>query len=421
MLTASSHDREVRSGKVSRRPLRIGLVAPLIAKSATGLSSYVADLVPRLCDAGHRVTVLGSDCGYQGTYAGELIRLDERADFNNFSVQGKLDRRIYRSTEMTQWLGTHARNFDVVDIQGVWSWIAADAANVCKAASVPYIITPHGMMTRWDWAKQRVAKEMFFASKFRSAWRNAAVVRYLSVGELQHSRMLPKSPHIIIPNAVEVPTVMDAGEAKRKVNESLNIPAEAPVILFLGRVTDQKGVLELLTAFEAVRGQRENTHLVIAGPVEGEYGEMVKQRAQATPGDAVHILGPVYGDLKFALFSRATMFVTLSKNEGLSITALEALSMGVPVVVTKDSNLPEVESANAGVTTTCDPARAAADIAALLDDSERRAIMQLNAIELVKKCFSWDAVLPRLVDLYERASSRQRFEDVSPNGRGELS
>src|SRR5256885_9194858 len=78
------------------KPLRIALVAPMIVKSATGLSSYIRELVPRLCDLGHRVTVVASDCANHGADAGELIEVDSRADLKLFRVIGKLNRRLYR-------------------------------------------------------------------------------------------------------------------------------------------------------------------------------------------------------------------------------------------------------------------------------------------------------------------------------------
>jgi glycosyltransferase involved in cell wall biosynthesis len=390
--------------------LRIAFVAPLLAKSATGLSSYIADLVPRLCDAGHLVTVLGSDCGYQGNDAGELISLDPRVDLKIFLVRSKVDRRLYRSPEMTQWLRKHARAFDVVDIQGVWSCMAADAAAECKTEGVPYIITPHGMMTRWDWAKQRIAKEIFFNLKFRNTWNSASAIRYLSQGELENSRVRPKSSYEIIPNAITPPSPTDSDEARRILFEQFSVPPDAQIILFLGRVTDQKGVLELLSAFEYVRKQNPEVHLVIAGPADDPYGETVRERANAISDGVLHVIGPIYSDLKKALLSSATIFVTLSKNEGLPIAAIEALSFGVPVVLTRESNLPEVGPANAGVTSTCDPQRAASDINALLGDGGRMSIMRRNAIELTETKFSWNAVFPRLENLYEQVALRRPHE-----------
>ena len=63
----------------SLQQLRICLVAYMISRQATGLSTYVADLVTHLLDEGHQVTVLATDCGYRGTKGGELPTIDSRA------------------------------------------------------------------------------------------------------------------------------------------------------------------------------------------------------------------------------------------------------------------------------------------------------------------------------------------------------
>jgi glycosyltransferase involved in cell wall biosynthesis len=114
----------------------------------------------------------------------------------------------------------------------------------------------------------------------------------------------------------------------------------------------------------------------------------------------------VFGEEKYDLFRASTLFVTLTRNEGLPIAALEALSFGVPVVLTADSNLPEVEDFGAGTITTCEPERAARDIVSMLLDSVQLSRMRGSARRMVEERFSWDFVLPQLIQLYQRAASK---------------
>ncbi len=97
--------------------------------------------------------------------------------------------------------------------------------------------------------------------------------------------------------------------------------------------------------------------------------------------------------------------MTLSKNEGLPIAVLEALSFGVPVVLTADSNLPEVEEFGAGTITTCEPERAADAISAMLLDPVQLSQMRVGAKQMIQQRFSWNFVLPQLVQLYQRAAT----------------
>src|SRR5207253_2874762 len=142
--------------------------------------------------------------------------------------------------------------FDIVDIQGLWFWSTVHAARACVDSGVPYVLTPHGMMGRWDWAKHSSAKRIFFRMMLARYWRSASAVRYFSRGELNNSMVAPVGPVAIIPAAITFPPATD-GETVVRIKSRLTIPEASPVVLFLGRVSPQKGVLELLQAFDFVR------------------------------------------------------------------------------------------------------------------------------------------------------------------------
>src|SRR5260370_13390531 len=386
--------------------LGIALVTPYINTSGGGVSTYLAGIVPRLCDAGHQVSIVSADCGLGGPEPDKPIEMDKRATLHLFPVRGRFNRRLYRSVEMSRWLNTAVHKFDVVDIQGLWSLIGIDAARACLSAGVPYILTPHGMMTRWDWSKRPTSKRIFFATVLQKVWREAAAVRFLSHGELKNSMVAPEAPAAIVPNAVQLPPEQKPDSVSAGAHARLDLPPDAKIVLFLGRVTDQKGVVELLQAFALVQERCPDAFLLIAGPLVGEYGNTVKKLASLNER-RIRVLGPVFGNDKHDLFESASLFVTLSKNEGLPFAVLEALSFGVPVVLTVDSNLPEVEDFGAGTITSCEPGRAAGDISKMLLDPAQLSHMRRSARRMIEQRFSWGFVLPQLVQLYERAASRQ--------------
>jgi glycosyltransferase involved in cell wall biosynthesis len=384
----------------------IALVAPLLSKSATGPSFYVANLVPHLCDAGYRVTVLATDCGYAGAEAGELVTIDPRAMFKLFHVTGRFNRRVCRSTEMALWLRNSCDAFDVVDIQGIWNWVTADVAQICRSTNLPYVITPHGMMARWDWDKRPLAKRAYFQLVYKECWRSAAAVRFLSAGERDNCMIPPQTPVAVIPNAVSI-AENERSEEIARFKVGLNMPATAPMVLFLGRVTPQKGVLELIEAFDIARQRRADAVLAVAGWLDGGYGEAVQAYASRVGSrDSIRFLGPVHGEVKARLLASASVFVTLSRNEGQPIAVLEALASGIPTVLTVNSNVPEVSEYAAGVITELDPTKAANAISGLLLDEERRRVMAQNARRLAVERFSWNTVLGQLTGLYGQVFRR---------------
>ncbi|MBZ5627723.1 MAG: glycosyltransferase [Acidobacteriia bacterium] len=367
-----------------------------------GLSNYIAELVPELCDAGQQVTVLATNCAYRGAPADEIVSIDRRCTLMLFPSTGRLNRRVYHSAGLSAWLRQNVRQFDVVDIQGLWFWTTVHAARACIAGNVPYVITPHGMMGRWDWAKRPLAKRIFFRTMLAKVWRSASAVRYLSLGEMNNSMVVPAAPAAIIPAAITMPAQANPDSVTR-LKARLNIFPAAPLVLFLGRVNPQKGVLELVQAFDLVHQRCPDAVLVVAGGLEGKYGDEVQAVASTVRSHThIRILGRVSAEDKASLLAAASVFVTLSRNEGMSSAILEALGQGVPAVCTTDSNLPEIDEYAAGIVTKLDPAKAADAIAGLLENDQQRHTMGANARRMVSEHFTWNSVVPQLTALYER-------------------
>jgi glycosyltransferase involved in cell wall biosynthesis len=387
------------------RALRIALVVPSIMNSANGVHFYLASLVGQLCGAGCGVTLIAADLGHQGGPSGPSIKLDSRAAVKLFQVKSRVDRRIYRVPEMRDWLSANARNFDVADIQGMWSFVAVDAAEAFHLAGVPYLITPHGQATRKDWDKHRIAKQMFYAARLRRAWRRAQAIHWLCDNELRDSIPRADERAVIVPGAVAVTPPDITGEIAKSFRARLGISPSQHVILFLGRITEQKGVLEIVNAFERLYQERRDVTLVLAGPLDGTYGSSVARKiANLSCRQAIKMPGPLYDEEKRAAMASASLFITLSSHEGLPRALLEALSSGIPTVTTASSNLPEVEMYRAGRLVDRDPSRVAAVMDEMLSDPEGLQHMSANARRLIAERFSPNVVLQRTVEMYRHVA-----------------
>ncbi len=124
--------------------------------------------------------------------------------------------------------------------------------------------------------------------------------------------------------------------------------AQAPTILYVGRVEERKGVHVLLDAFEQFVGPRlPAARLQIVGPhsywdarPSGYYAALT-ERCRSNP--RVELRGPTYVDEELAaLYRSATVSIVPSVfPEALGLTSLEAQASGVPVVVSDSGGLPE--------------------------------------------------------------------------------
>ncbi len=96
--------------------LRIALVVPGITLSSTGPSVSVRELAHKLCLFGHEVTLATSDLTTGGGRADDLIKVDQRVNVEFFPAVSGMERRLYRSSAMKQWLHSGVGKFDLVDI-----------------------------------------------------------------------------------------------------------------------------------------------------------------------------------------------------------------------------------------------------------------------------------------------------------------
>lgn len=120
-----------------------------------------------------------------------------------------------------------------------------------------------------------------------------------------------------------------------------NLPPRHPMVLFVGRLTVQKGPFHFLEAARIVRGHRSDVQFVVAG--EGYLLPALVDRACAMGlQDCTIFAGKVNGAEVRELYRRASCFVMPSTSEPFGLVALEAIAHGAPVILSKQSGVAEV-------------------------------------------------------------------------------
>lgn len=129
---------------------------------------------------------------------------------------------------------------------------------------------------------------------------------------------------------------------RSSVRRELGVPERARIVLYVGRLEPQKGVVELLDSFERVRARLPDAMLVLIG--DGSAIREVRARTDRWGPAAARVLGPrPHGDV--AAWMGACDVMTLpSWSEGTPNVVLEALASGRPVVATRIGGIPEVLS-----------------------------------------------------------------------------
>ena len=196
------------------------------------------------------------------------------------------------------------------------------------------------------------------------------------------------------------------GEARAATRSALEIPDEAQVIGFVGRLVRDKGVDDLVTAWLELSQRFPALHMIVAGRFEPEDPVSPITEHALRHDVRVHLLGQV--DEMPAVYSAMDVLILPSYREGFPYVPMEASAMAIPVVIT---NVPGcVDAVVDGVTGTLvpprDPKSLAGAIARYLDDPDLRRRHGLAGRERVLRDFRpediWEATYQEYLSLLLR-------------------
>jgi glycosyltransferase involved in cell wall biosynthesis len=193
-----------------------------------------------------------------------------------------------------------------------------------------------------------------------------------------------------------------SAEEKRALRRELGVSERGTVILFVGRVTLDKGVRELLQAFEALRNEAYDVDLLLVGPLDDERGGAVDLVGLSR----VHHVG--YTDCPERYMAVADFLCLPSYREGFGTVVIEAAAMGLPTVGTRIYGLSD--AVEDGVTGVLVPPRDAAALAgairSMIDAPDRLLSMGLAARARCIEYFDADKVNALVAEEYARLNSR---------------
>jgi glycosyltransferase involved in cell wall biosynthesis len=163
-------------------------------------------------------------------------------------------------------------------------------------------------------------------------------------------------------------------------------------ILFLGWVIKDKGIFELLDAFNQL--QSPSVRLWIAG--DGPELEAAKAKvSELKLSEVVHFYGWVFNDQKMQLLKEADIFVLPSYAEGMPNAVLEAMASGIPVVATTVGGIPDLikDNVNGFLVKPGDANMLAEKITLLINDAEKRKSFSESAHVYSKENHSVEAAI----------------------------
>ncbi|MCR4850150.1 MAG: glycosyltransferase family 4 protein [Lachnospiraceae bacterium] len=263
-----------------------------------------------------------------------------------------------------------------------------------RKKGIPYIIIPHGELGEEAQRKKRFKKKIANLLLFGRFANRAAAIQCLSDRELAGTRF--GRTKFTGTNGVDLPDV-----TKQKFNK------DHLRFVYIGRLDVYHKGLDILIEAVSIAGDFLREHkcrIDIYGPDwKGRYAQVEALITQYEVADIVTLNHEITGNEKVEKLLETDVFIQTSRFEGMPLGILEALSYGLPCLVTEGTTLGDVISdRRAGWSSDTSARSVASNLIMAVRQSDDLEKMSHNAVDLVKADFSWTVISQKTVDEYRK-------------------
>lgn len=368
-----------------------------------GVVRAAEGMAAALVASGHLVTVLTTDAldqttRYQGPAEEEIdgVRIFRRPNLS-IRLRGRLNLSTPRSMKRTA-----VSILPTVDILHVHEFRTVEnllVTPVARALGIPIVLSPHGTLNvTTGRGRLKAAWDRLLSPAVAQSIDHVIALTETELNEVkdiwaQFGKRRKPTDFSVVPNGVDLKELTDLPPA-RDFRQRYGL-ADAPTVLYMGRLQARKGVDVLVRAFQ--RAQVEHARLLIAGPDEGMLSQA---RALASGDSRIVFTGYLGSDERLEALSASDVFALPARGEGLSMAVLEALASGMPALISPGCNMPEVETAGAGFVADATVDAVAVKLRELLVDADLRGRMGMAARQLVAERYTWEVVGKQLESVY---------------------
>jgi len=364
---------------------------------------------------------------------------DQQSDEGNLHVRGAqpwseitngTDGKFKAALETVSLNLTQVKALSGVDVVHTHTWYASMAGFLVKKLySIPFVLTTHSLEPLRAWKAEQLGNGYAMSSWIeRTAILDADAVIAVSNGTKQDILRVypvPEERIHVIYNGIDLHEYQKTSSTTAL--ERLGVDPAVPYVLFVGRITRQKGVTHLV---DAIRYLPPETQVVLCAgaPDTPELAREMRQKVEEARRQNPRILWldkMVNKTEVIQLYSHARVFCCPSVYEPFGIINLEAMACGAPVVASATGGILEVVVDNETgflVPFAQDPATSfpinpdqfardlAAKLSALLADPEKCRRFGAAGRKRVEEHFSWTAIAGRTVELYQSLIDAKKID-----------
>lgn len=308
------------------------------------------------------------------------------------------------SRELIDALGKIANELDIIHAHNTYELLNLQVGRFARRHRIPVFFHPHGALDpklfsglSFGSMKKRIYNAIFEIPNLN----DSAGVFALTALELEQLRSLGmRAPVHQVPNGVSIAASLPGREISR---EFYGIQKDDFVLLYVGRINPKKRIEDILEAVAAARVIEPRVRLLIAGSREQELA-YVRRLDQIildlSLKSTVQWLGFLDEQEKPSVFAAADAFIHASESEGMAMAILEALSFGVPTIVSVGCYMSAAAEFGA-VLQTGQGARELGDgLKKLVVDDNLRTGFRSASLQYVQQQHDWKEIARKILDVY---------------------
>jgi len=287
---------------------------------------------------------------------------------------------------------------DVVHMHDLRTFLNVVAYGYAKG-KVPYVLQAHGVLP----TSGRLGRWKSFFDRLIGYRIVKDAARLLALNQREGKAYTDMDADIakirIVPNGIDrkkYEALPERGHFRRKYDLG-----NLPVVFYLGRIHESKGLDFLLHAFTNLLEKVGTARLVIAGFDDGYLPQLKEIVEMLDLGDRVIFCGYLSGDDKLAAFRDADVFVT-PRFTGFPLTFLEAMTCGLPIVMTDAGDTLDGIDGEAGIVVRYDIEQFSDALAKILLDSQVREKLHRGAEQFTLR-HDWQRVAENIEMAYQEA------------------
>lgn len=380
--------------------MRVALFTNNYLPFCGGVTIAVETLRRGLEDTGHEVWVFGPRFSTDGEDAPRVIRYPSipATTYPEFALAIPYSRRIARLAATLEFDVFHAHHPFL---------LGPAARRLAQRHGRPLVFTYH---TRYEKYAHYVPlrRSLVEAAAVRLSTRFAAqadaVIAPSSLIRDELRARGVRTPIAVVPTGIDLARFRPGDRSAART--ALGVPADAPTVLYVGRLDREKSVDRVLLAFERAASTLATARLLLVG--QGMEGQRLRRLAETLAArDRIRFLGVRAHDTLPPCYQAADLFLFASETETQGLVLAEAAACGLPAVAVSAPGCDEVvRDGETGILTKSDSVTLGDAVIGLLLDLERCRQMGRRAREIAEREFDVRLQIARTLNVYADATAR---------------